>query len=154
MKLSGVSWKTPVVIRSSRTGRVTFTRTFAGYGAFTIGGFVTRLKSVYEKGAAVDLSVAMSPDAVVAFLQDIGFANARCELDLRNVAQQRIVGLCEAPVPGAANLYNNLKHWVYFANNRIYSYGNQYPGDSFTDALDTFNLIENEDYAYGYVIRY
>jgi len=117
-----------------------FTRSFKGtWGAFTIADFIKKIDAEAAKYGgqhffkmSPDLSIALPPHAVVAYLQKVaGFPGARVETEplagkfvTSSTANEQIVGLSKATMQS----YNGLAHWVYMNNGIVYSWGLQFRG--------------------------
>lgn len=106
-----------------------FTRTFEGYSGFTINDYIRRIDAVAAKGmswAKGDFSIALPPDAVVAYLRYIGFRNPRvlpAGSDLRG-KNELILGVNDPS--GKLTMYGGLGHYLYQKGSTIYSWGRQF----------------------------
>lgn len=118
----------------------TFTRSFGGqWTGFTIAGYIQKIDAEaaregekFKAKMRADLSMAMPPHAVVAYLQKAaGFAGASVMVDplgggflTGSTANEQIVGLRKSTMTS----YNGLAHWVYLNNGVVYSWGRQFVG--------------------------
>lgn len=118
----------------------TFTRSFGGqWQGFTVAGYIQQIDAeaarIGEKAKArirSDLSIAMPPHGVVAYLRKVaGFPGAKVLTNpgsasflTASTANEQIVGLRK---PGMAS-YNGLAHWIYLNNGVAYSWGKQFAG--------------------------
>lgn len=115
-----------------------FTRSFGGKRAgFTIAGYIQKIDAEAAKEGGKfkakmrpDLSLALPPHAVVAYLQKVaGFPGAKVVTDpvggnllTSSTANEQIIGIRD---PKMAS-YNGLAHWVYMNNGVVYSWGRQF----------------------------
>jgi hypothetical protein len=105
-----------------------FTRTFAGYDGFAIAEYIRQIDVVGVTNAPRvwdNFSIAMPPEAVVAYLKYIGFQNpaivAGTDPDKRTEA---LVGLKDKN--GKMVRYGGLAHWVYKKGGVYYTWGRQF----------------------------
>ena len=110
-----------------------FTRKFDGYGGFNIDQYLKTYKSWSFSDSATDppgdISVAIHPEAVVAFLRtSCNFRNAR-EIPLSQTRHEAIIGVTDGDP--RFNVYKGLCHYVYKRGNTIYSWG-----QTFTSVAD------------------
>ena len=113
----------------------TFTQSFEGYSGFTISDYIKRINAVAAKGsrdAEDDFSIALPPDAVVAYLRYIGLSNARILPSNTTLSSKNELVLCLSDPTGKLKLYNGLCHYVYQKESTIYSWGRQF--DSIEEA--------------------
>ena len=103
-----------------------FTSSFAGFGGFTIADYIRRINAVAAKNqsyAKGDFSIAMPPEAVVAYLKYIGFRNARVVTD----ASKKELVLGVADPGGPLKQYGGLCHYLYKNDPTIYSWARKFP---------------------------
>ena len=116
----------------------TFTQSFGGqWIGFTIDGYIQKIDAEAARDGGKlkakirsNLSIAMPPHAVVAYLQKVaGFPGAKVLTDplgggfvASSTAHEQIVGLSRPSMTS----YNGLAHWVYVNNGVVYSWGRQF----------------------------
>jgi hypothetical protein len=129
-----------------------FTRSFGGvHSDFTVTKYVQRINdtadthfsfsmfgfsiinTTFEKGEADTknplFGIGLPPHVVVDYLKRVcGFANAH-EADLAYTANEMILGVYDKK--GTMQMYGGLAHYLYYLNNRIYSWG-----QTFNDVAD------------------
>ena len=113
----------------------TFTGTFPGFGGFTIAEYIRKINAVAASGASYaqgDFSIAMPPEAVVAYLKYIGFRNARILAPTASLVGKTELVLGLADPDNKLVSYNGLAHYVYQKGAKIYTWGRQF--DSIQDA--------------------
>lgn len=106
-----------------------FTRTFDKFENFTIESYINRINDVVDTQSDITqdpkFSIAMPPDAVIAYLKIVcGFNNARL-VDPGSSASELVLGLFR---DDGANMgtYGGLRHYVYYPNGAFYSWGQQF----------------------------
>jgi len=116
-----------------------FTRSFKGYGNFTIDNFILKINSVAVdpvRNITKDFSIAMPPNAVLDYLKRVGgFVHAR---EISPTAKQNnvILGLSSGK---KSKPYKGLGHWVYKkTDNEIYNWGKQV---ALKDILKDFKIV-------------
>ncbi|MBD2110039.1 hypothetical protein [Nodosilinea sp. FACHB-13] len=101
----------------------TFTKTFPNYEDFTITNYIKRINDAVKvtDGNFGDFSIAMPPDAVVAYLNYIGFPNAkRLPLSADSLSKNELVlGL-------SRGTSETVRHYIYRKGTTIYSWGQQF----------------------------
>lgn len=106
-----------------------FTSSFPGYTGFTISDYIRRINAVAAKGASYakgDFSLAMPPDAVVAYLRYIGFRNAQVLPPSSSSSGKSELLLGLADPKGNLTKYGGLAHYVYQKGAKIYSWARQF----------------------------
>lgn len=106
-----------------------FTSSFDGFSGFKIDDYIRRVDAVAANGqskAIGNFSLALQPEAVAAYLDLIGFRNARVlpSGDLGQGKNELILGLKDPA--GKLQKYGGLAHYVYKKAGRIYSWGLQF----------------------------
>jgi hypothetical protein len=111
----------------------TFTRSFPGFGSFTVSGYVAKVNSIGAAGMGLvgDLkadekfSIALTPDAVALYLRRMcGFPRARVERNVGSGKSPLIIGVRTRG--GPSRPYNGLVHWMYQSGGTVYSWGRQF----------------------------
>lgn len=110
------------------SGITAFTRSFGGvFAGFTIEDYITRINGVVSLGASPTdekFGIAMPPDAVVDYLKRVcDFGGARL-VDPGDACSECILGVYKTASPGGP--HKGLKHYLYYLNGTIYSWGNQF----------------------------
>lgn len=106
-----------------------FTGSFDGFKGFTIDEYIRKINAVAARGQSIvvgDFSIAMPPDAVVAYLRYIGLRNARIVAASDASAKSELVLGLRDP-DGKLQMHGGLAHYVYQKGTTIYSWGKQFP---------------------------
>lgn len=122
-----------------------FTQSFGGrYATFTIAAYKESIKKkLAGKAKTPDFSIALTPNAVVYYLQMFGgYANAKV-LSPTAAPARCVVGVANSGVGGP---HDGLKHWVYYRGGTIFSWGEQFAGGDLDAALGKLNTTKGETY--------
>jgi hypothetical protein len=106
-----------------------FTRSFEGFGGFTIAEYIRQIDAVAAKGASYakgDFSIALPPEAVVAYLRYIGFRNPQVLPTGADLTGKNELVLGLADPTGKLTQYGGLCHYVYQKGSTVYTWGRQF----------------------------
>ncbi|MBK1668272.1 hypothetical protein CKO28_09510 [Rhodovibrio sodomensis] len=110
-----------------------FTRSFPGFGQFTVNGYIAKVNSIGAAGigpvgdlkADAKFSIALPPDAVAFYLKRMcDFPRARVEPHIGSRKSRLVVGVRKRG--GKTTPYGGLVHWMYQSGGTVYSWGRQF----------------------------
>ena len=122
-----------------------YTRSFPGYGTFSIDGFIKAINRVPTMSSlknihmTKDFSIAMPPDAVLDYLRRIGGFKGAREIPKNKKKDNVILGLSEKGADPKTKPYKALGHWVFKRSDWvIYNWGEIV---TLKDIFKTFDIV-------------
>ncbi len=113
-----------------------FTKTFSGFGDFTVSGYLKYIRDNWntyatknsgDMNAAVQsdskFSIAMPPDVVVDYLKRMWKVDAQARFT--SAASDGIIGVKDVS-DKSMWMYDGLRHYLYQKNGKIYSWGESF----------------------------
>lgn len=129
-----------------RTDIEALTRSFAGYGSWTLESYIESINAMGVPGSqpVANYSIAMPPEGTMEYMRTAW--GMRPSLVQNLVSGDAILGLTRTG--GPRNAWKNLAHYVYQgANGVIYSWGEQFKD------LAAVNKAKSKDYSVIYTIK-
>jgi len=128
-----------------------FTRSFNGYGDFTVNNYIKYIRTSWDKYATVNskdlnkkiiddakFSIGMPPEVVVDYLKRMWKRDAKFQFT--SSTEDGIVGVKD-PADKDMWMYDGLRHYLYQKNGKIYSWG-----ESFTSVLEAGQQYTGRNY--------